>query len=246
MTRDGLHLDDLTVWRGDRPVVNAATLTSKPGQITALLGPNGAGKSSLVLAIAGAIPVRSGSITIDGDLLRAGRPERTRRAGLAVAPEGHRVLRDLTVGDNLRVAAGRASRHELGEARSRVLDTFPELHDLLDRPAGLLSGGQQQMLALAQAVINRPRYLVVDELSLGLAPVVLRRLTTALTEIARQGTGVLLIEQFTAVALSLATDAYVLSHGHICYSGASAELRDNPELLRNAYLADSGNEQEGQ
>jgi len=232
---DALVLEDVSVSRGGRTVVREVSLTVPVGEITALLGPNGAGKSSLVLAVAGVLPVAGGTIRAGTKKLAGGRPEQIRAAGVATVPEGHRVLGDLSVDDNLRVAAGRLARGERDAARKRVLELFGELGELGDRRAGSLSGGQQQMLALGQAVIGQPRYLIVDELSLGLAPVVVRRLVPALHEIARQGVGVLLIEQFTSLALSVATNAHVLVRGRLRLSEAAERLRAQPELLADSY-----------
>ena len=189
-----LRVEGLTVARGGRDVVREVSLHVPAGQVTALLGPNGAGKSSLVLALTGTLPVRAGGITLDGTELRGRRPDAVRAAGLAAAPEGHRILGDLTVADNLRVAGSRLGKAAYRDGVGRVFSLFPELEALADRRAGKLSGGQQQMVALGQAVIDSPRYLVIDELSLGLAPVVVRRLAPTLTQIAEQGVGVLLSE----------------------------------------------------
>ena len=231
----GLRIDGLVVARGGRDVVRGISLDVPPGQVTALLGPNGAGKSSLVLALTGALPARAGSVTVDGIELRGRRPDVIRSAGLAAAPEGHRILGDLTVADNLRVAGARLRKAEYRNGADRVLALFPELQALLERPAGKLSGGQQQMVAIGQALIDSPRYLVIDELSLGLAPVVVRRLAPTLTAIAGQGVGVLLIEQFTTLALSLSRSAAVLVRGRIELVEDAATLRDNPQLVQRAY-----------
>jgi branched-chain amino acid transport system ATP-binding protein len=235
MSDDALVLEDVTVARGGRTVVRGASLEVPLGEITALLGPNGAGKSSLVLAVAGVLSVAGGTIRAGDTRLSGRRPERVRAAGVATVPEGHRVLGDLSVDDNLRVAAGRLARSERAAALARVLDLFGELRELGGRQAGSLSGGQQQMLAIAQGVIGRPQYLIVDELSLGLAPVVVRRLVPALHEIADQGVGVLLIEQFTSLALGVATNAHVLVRGRLRLSEKAATLRDRPELLADSY-----------
>ena len=232
---DALVLEEVSVARGGRTVVRGVSLAVPVGEITALLGPNGAGKSSLVLAVAGVLPLAGGTIRAGATPLTGRRPERVRAAGVATVPEGHRVLGDLSVDDNLRVAARRLARGDRDAARERVLDLFSELRELGDRRAGSLSGGEQQMLALGQAVIGRPRYLIVDELSLGLAPVVVRRLVPALHEVARQGVGVLLIEQFTALALGVATNAHVLVRGRLRLSEAAATLRDQPDLLADSY-----------
>jgi branched-chain amino acid transport system ATP-binding protein len=233
---DALVVDDVTVARGGRDVVHGVSLAVPRGEVTALLGPNGAGKSSLVLAIAGVLPARSGSIAAGGRQLSGRSPDAIRAHGVAVVPEGHRVLGNLSVSDNLRVAASRMTRDEEAAGRERVLDLLPELRGLLERPAGRLSGGEQQMLALAQAVLDPPDFLVIDELSLGLAPVVVRRLVPTLAQIAASGVGVLLIEQFTSVALSLATTAGVLVRGRLRLLEDAATLRERPELVHHAYL----------
>ena len=145
------------------------------------------------------------------------------------------MLRDLSVDDNLRVAAAQLPRRDRVAAVRRVHELFGELRDVGDRRAGSLSGGQQQMVALAQAIVARPDYLIVDELSLGLAPVVVRRLVPALREIAAQGVGVLLIEQFTSLALGLASTAHVLVRGRVHLSESTEVLRQKPELLAASY-----------
>ena len=231
-----LSLNGLTVERGRRAVVRDVSLDVPAGDVTALLGPNGAGKSSLVLAVGGVLRPIAGSVQMDGRDLARQRPELIRRAGVAIVPEGRRLLPDLTVADNIRVAAYTLSADRAKAGRSRVLELFPELTRRLSVPARALSGGEQQMLVLAQAIISAPRYLLIDELSLGLAPVIVNRLLPTIREIAAAGIGVLLIEQFAAVALGLATTAHILEGGRIRYSGPASELRDHPELLRSAYL----------
>jgi len=231
-----LSIDGLVVERGRRAVVREVSLAVPAGDVTALLGPNGAGKSSLVLAVGGVLRPLAGSVRMDGRDLARQRPELIRRAGVAIVPEGRRLLPDLTVEDNIRVAAYSLSAEKAKAGRSRVLELFPELTRRLSAPARALSGGEQQMLVLAQAIISAPRYLLIDELSLGLAPVIVNRLMPTIREIAAAGVGVLLIEQFAAVALGLATTAFVIEGGRIRYSGSASELRDHPELLRSAYL----------
>jgi branched-chain amino acid transport system ATP-binding protein len=231
-----LELKDLTVERGGRPVVRQVSVAIPPGQVTALLGPNGAGKSTLVLAVGGVLRPKSGTVLLDAAELASRRPERIRQAGVAIVPEGRRLLPDLTVEDNLRVASYPLSREQARSGRERVLDLFPQLGRRLSALARTLSGGEQQMVVLAQALITQPRYLLIDELSLGLAPVVVSRLVPVVRAVAESGTGVLLIEQFTAVALSLAADAHIMEGGRIRFSGRASELRDNPALLRSAYL----------
>jgi branched-chain amino acid transport system ATP-binding protein len=204
--------------------------------VTALLGPNGAGKSTLVLAVGGVLRPKAGSVLLDGAELTGRRPERIRQAGLAIVPEGRRLLPDLTVEDNLRVASYALTREQAKAGRDRALELFPQLGKRLAAQARTLSGGEQQMLVLAQALIGQPRYLLIDELSLGLAPVVVGRLIPVIRAVAAAGAGVLLIEQFATVALSLASHAHIMEGGRIRFSGPAAQLRDNPGLLRSAYL----------
>ncbi len=233
----GLEVLKLNVKRGSKAVLHGVDLAIAPGKITALLGANGAGKSSLVLAIAGALAVTGGTILLDGKPLMGLRPEMIRALGVAAVPEGHQVLGELSVEDNLKVAGSHLSRAELRPAIEAALETFPELRERLNARSGHMSGGQQQMLALAQAIISRPRYLLADELSFGLAPVIVARLVPVLQTLASQGVGVLLIEQFTHIALKIADRAYVMERGRICFEGEPNELVKNPEILHSAYLA---------
>jgi branched-chain amino acid transport system ATP-binding protein len=230
-----LTITGLSVDRGDREVLHGVDLTALPGTVTALLGPNGAGKSSLVLTIAGVLHPTRGRVLVDDVDVTGHTPDAVRAAGLATVPEGHRVLGDLSVADNLRTAALLVERSGRAAAVERVLSLFDELRDLTDRRAGSLSGGQQQMVAIAQALVSQPKYLVIDEMSLGLAPVVVRRLVPALDRIAAAGVGVLLIEQFTAVALGISSQTYAMSQGRVVFSAPASELREDPRLLEQAY-----------
>ena len=230
-----LALRDLTVARGGRPVVQDVSLEIPTGEVTALLGPNGAGKSSLVLAVGGVLRPHGGAVTLDGNDLTGRRPERVRKAGVAVVPEGRRLLSELSVADNLRVATYSLSKEDAKAGLEHAHDLFPELDKRLDLPARSLSGGEQQML-LAQALVSRPSFMLIDELSLGLAPVVVQRLIPTIRTIAQSGVGVLLIEQFATVALDLAERAYVMDRGRIRFSGTADELKAAPDLLHTAYL----------
>ena len=232
---DSLRLSEVTVERGGRPVARDVSFEIPPGEVTALLGPNGAGKSSLVLAVAGVLP-KTGSIKIGDDELSGRRPERIRKAGVAVVPEGRRLLPELTVDDNLQVATY-ALRGSAGkERREYALELFPELKARLDARARSLSGGEQQMVVLAQALVSQPKFILIDELSLGLAPVVVKRLIPTIRTVAESGVGVLLIEQFATVALGLANGAHVMEGGELRFSGSANELKEHPELLESAYL----------
>ncbi len=231
-----LRVEELSVARAGNTVVHEVSLEIPSGEVTALLGANGAGKSTLVLAIAGVIRPTAGKVVLgEQDLTRA-RPERIRAAGVAVVPEGRRMLHDLTVEDNLRVATYALSGRTHGPGSRTRTQLFPQLEERRNALARSLSGGEQQMLVLAQALVSRPKILVVDELSLGLAPIVVKSLVPTLAEVAASGVGVLLIEQFAHVALGLARKAYVLEGGRVRYEGTAEELQRNPDILQSAYL----------
>jgi branched-chain amino acid transport system ATP-binding protein len=231
-----LELRELTVERGGRPVVKDVTIPVPAGEVTALLGPNGAGKSSMVLAVGGVIRPRHGSVLLDGTELAGKRPERIRAAGVAIVPEGRRLLPDLSVDDNIKVATYSLSKQAAAEGRARALELFPRLGERLTVSARLLSGGEQQMVVLAQALVSQPKYILIDELSLGLAPVIVNQLIPVIRSLVASGIGVLLIEQFAAVALSVSTSAHVMEGGVLRYSGTAAELTARPEVLQSAYL----------
>ncbi|MGH2930816.1 MAG: ABC transporter ATP-binding protein [Solirubrobacteraceae bacterium] len=240
-----LKLEGLVVPRGGRDVVRDVTIELTPGEVTALLGPNGAGKSSMVLAVGGVLQLTSGKVMLDGSDLAGRRPEHIRRAGLAIVPEGRRLLPELTVDDNLMVATYALGAADAKAGRERALEMFPELQKRLTNPARALSGGEQQMVVLAQALVSKPKFVIIDELSLGLAPVVVQRLIPTIQTVAESGIGVLLIEQFAPVALAMSNRAYVMEGGRVQYSGTAQELRDRPELLHSAYLLRGGEEDAG-
>jgi branched-chain amino acid transport system ATP-binding protein len=231
-----LKIDGLKVSRGGHPVLHGISLEVPQGQITTLLGPNGAGKSTMVLAVGGVLRPTDGAVSVDGKNLTKMRPELIRAAGVAIVPEGRRLLPDLTVEDNLRVATYSLTREDAKKGVQYATELFPHLETRWKAVARTLSGGEQQMVVLAQALVSRPKFVLVDELSLGLAPVVVQRLIPALEEAASQGVGVLLIEQFVHVALGLAQGAYVIENGRMVYEGTAAELKNHPERLHSAYL----------
>ena len=231
-----LALDGVTIARNGRPVVSDVNLTIPAGEVTALLGPNGAGKSSMVLGVAGVLKPESGTVKLDGEDLTGRRPERIRQAGVAVVPEGRRLLSDLTVEDNLAVACYSLSREDARAGREWALELFPELQQRLDTAARSLSGGEQQMLVLSQALVSKPTVMLIDELSLGLAPVIIKRLIPTIRTVAESGVGVLLIEQFATVALGLANRVHVMDRGRIELSASATELKENPDLLHSSYL----------
>ncbi len=231
-----LALRGLTVPRGGRAVVRDVSIDIPAGSVTALLGPNGAGKSSLVLAVGGVLRPTAGAAPLGGQDFAGGRPERIRRAGIAIVPEGRRLLSELTVEENIRVATYALSRAQARDGREQALELFPEIGRRLAAPARTLSGGEQQMVVLAQALVSQPRYVLIDELSLGLAPVIVNRLIPAIRAVAQSGIGVLLIEQFATIALGLAWPGLPDRRRPVRHHGPASELRDNPELLRSAYL----------
>jgi branched-chain amino acid transport system ATP-binding protein len=231
-----LQVRGLRVIRGGKTVVHGVDLDVGPGEIVAMLGPNGAGKSSTVLALAGAIPRAQGDVLLDGKALDGLSADAVRRAGLAIVPEGHQVLGALSVRDNLLAAALALPRRQADAALDRVLRVLPELAGRLEQPARSLSGGQKQMVCIGQALIVSPRVLVIDELSLGLAPLVVSRLAGVVRASAAEGVGVLLIEQFTTLALGMSTRACVLQRGRAVWSGESSLLREQPDILHSSYL----------
>ena len=230
-----LEVKGLSVSDGGRILVAGVDLVIEPGKVTAVIGANGAGKSELVLALAGVMAISAGEVTLDGRRLNGLGPEAIRRAGVAAVPEGHRVLSALSVQDNLR-AAGSLLGSGAADQLRRTYAIFPELAERKDQLAGTMSGGQQQMLALGHALMASPRYLLIDEMSLGLAPLIVKRLLGVVTALKAQGVGILLIEQFTELALGIAETAVVLRSGKMRYHGAAQPLADDAGLLHSAYF----------
>ena len=231
----GLTVRGLTVTDGARALVQGVDLDITPGKVTAVIGANGAGKSELVLALAGVLQMSAGEVMLDGQPLVRLAPEAIRRAGIAAIPEGHRVLTGLSVDDNLR-AAGSLIRDDLVGRLAETYATFPELAERKGQLGGTLSGGQQQMLALGHALMCRPRYLLIDEMSLGLAPLIVKRLLGVVAALKDRGVGILLIEQFTDLALGMAESAIVLRSGKMRYNGPAKALAEDPQLLHHSYF----------
>jgi branched-chain amino acid transport system ATP-binding protein len=231
-----MQINDVVVHRASRRIVHGVTFEVPAGEVTTMLGPNGAGKSTLAAAIAGLLRITGGDVLVDGESIANRRPEKVRGAGVSVVPEGRRLLPDLTIEENMKVATYSLPKAAANEGIEYTLSLFPELEKRWKIGGRLLSGGEQQMVVLAQALVSKPKVLVVDELSLGLAPIVVKRLVPVLQQVADAGVGVLLIEQFAHVALAVATTAHVLEGGRIRYTGAADELRENPDLLHAAYL----------
>ncbi|MFM7126640.1 MAG: ABC transporter ATP-binding protein [Actinomycetota bacterium] len=230
-----LQIDDLHTGYNGVSVVRGLNVHVDEGEVVALLGPNGAGKTTTLLTTSGLIPVISGDVKVFGKSVAGRRPHMIAREGLAHVPEGRALFYQLTVGENLRLGAAKGSADI-----KKALGYFPALEPILDRRAGLLSGGEQQMLAMARALTVSPRLLMVDEMSLGLAPIIVERLLPILRQIADEtGAGVLLVEQHVHMALQVADRAYVLSHGELTMEGKASDLAKDRSLIEASYLGES-------
>ncbi|GAB3036398.1 ABC transporter ATP-binding protein [Parafrigoribacterium mesophilum] len=244
-----LNVENVVVRYGALEALHGVSIDVPSGEFVAILGRNGAGKSSLVGAISGMLPLSAGSVRHDGERIDGRGPTHVVRDGIAVVPEGRQLFGTLTVSDNLRLGAyGKTALGLGGFVRSllpkqpaveasviRVLDLLPELKELLAREAGTLSGGQQQMVAVGRALMADPSVLLVDELSLGLAPIVVHRLLEHLESLNEKGMSIVLIEQNITLALRASRTAYVLEGGVVRFYGPSAELARDGKVL-TAYL----------
>ncbi len=229
-----LELDEVEARYGPVQALHGISLTVGDGEVVAVLGANGAGKTTTLRAISGTVS-RSGAIELDGKPVRAG-PEAAARAGIAHVPEGRGTFVDLTVNENLRLGAYTRRDREVKADIERVGEYFPWLAERGAQRAGTLSGGEQQMLALARALMSRPRLLLLDEPSLGLAPMVVREFFRVVRELnEKEGLTVLVVEQDARIALSISRRAYVLEVGRVALAGTSEELRGN-ESIRRSYL----------
>lgn len=229
-----LQVSGLRVHYGMIEAVKGIDLTIAGGRITALLGANGAGKSTTLLTLSGLLRSSSGSIFFDGVELRDLPPHRIVELGLIQVPEGREILTTLSVRENLLLGAYR-HRDEIEEDLAKVLVLFPRLKERLHGPAGNLSGGEQQMLAIARALMARPRLLLLDEPSMGLAPLLVREIFKTLRGLNEAGLTILLVEQNVRQALRIAHFAYVMENGRVALAGPSEELLDNPKVI-DAYL----------
>jgi branched-chain amino acid transport system ATP-binding protein len=222
-----LEARGLSAGYGSRPVVHDIDFEVRPGEIVALLGPNGAGKTTTLLALSGELRPLAGEVLLNGVATKAPLHRRA-KDGLAYVPEERAVLRSLSCRDNLR--AGDADL-------ARAIELFPELERRLDVAGGLLSGGEQQMLGLGRAMSRDPKVLIVDELSLGLAPLVVNKLFAALRAAADRGTGVLIVEQHVRQVLAIADRAHVLQRGRVRISGSAASMLENIAEIESSYLS---------
>jgi branched-chain amino acid transport system ATP-binding protein len=231
-----LSVEGLVARYGPIEALRGVDLTVGEGEIVALIGANGAGKSTLLMSVSGVVPAAHGRILFDGVDIRGMAPHRVARAGIAHVPEGRRVFPRMTVEENLQMGAIAAAPAIADDERRRAYDLFPVLAERRRQRAGTLSGGEQQMLAIARALMSRPRLLLLDEPSLGLAPLMVKRIFAAIAAInAERGTTVLLVEQNAHHGLRISARAYVLAQGRVCLSGASAELVRNADV-RALYL----------
>jgi branched-chain amino acid transport system ATP-binding protein len=231
-----LEVRDLVAGYGRAQALWEIDLRVEDGEIVTMLGPNGAGKSTLVNAISGLIATWSGTVELDGRGLTDVPSHRVAERGIAVVPEGRRIFPEMSVADNLAVGAyNNRAREASDETLAWVHGIFPRLEERSGQPAGSLSGGEQQMLAIGRALMAKPSLLLLDEPSLGLAPIMVEAIFEVLRQINESGVSILLVEQNAIDALNLATRGYVLEEGRIVIEGASSELLEN-EALRKAYL----------
>ncbi|WP_068166015.1 ABC transporter ATP-binding protein [Rhodococcus phenolicus] len=218
-----------------RPCVRDVELEVEKGTITCLLGPNGAGKTTLLLSLAGLLPRFDGEVLVDGSAVTAGRPRDAVRSGMVLVPDDRALFRELTTTNNLRLAV-RERRRRSG-AVDEVLEYFPALDKRLGVAAGRLSGGEQQMLAIGRAILQRPKVLLIDELSMGLAPVIVDEILTVLRRLAKEREmSVVLVEQHVRLALDVADEAVVLVHGSVALAESASSLRSDPVRIEHAYL----------
>ncbi len=233
-----LTVENINVYYGNLQALRDLSFSVGAGEIVSLIGANGAGKSATLKTVSGVLCPRSGRIAFE-DREIAGLPQhRIARMGISLVPEGRGIFANMSVRENLEMGAYcRAPGKETDQAMARVFGLFPRLRERISQPAGTLSGGEQQMLAIGRALAARPSLLLLDEPSMGLSPLLVREIFRLIREINRAGTTILLVEQNASMALSVAHRAYVLENGAIALSGTSSALRDDPKV-RAAYLGD--------
>jgi branched-chain amino acid transport system ATP-binding protein len=231
-----LEVRDLQVAYGAAPALWGVSLDVRDGELLCVVGPNGAGKTTLINTIAGILRARAGRIVFDGQDITQLAPHRFCEAGIAIVPEGRRLFTGMSVLENLELGSYLpAAKSHRKQSLDAALELFPVLHEKLASPAGELSGGQQQMVAIARALMARPRLLLLDEPSLGLSPLIVHDMFAAIRRINATGVSVLVVEQNVAMAMDVSTRAYVLEEGRVVAEGSPDELLARPEIQR-AYL----------
>jgi len=236
MPEKALEVHEVEVRYGAVPALRGATLSIDQGEIVGLVGPNGAGKSTLLHAVMGALPIAGGSVRFEGRPLAGVPTERIVRQGMALVPEGRHIFPDLSVDENLRLGlVGRGSTTGIAEDLQWVGTLFPVVHEFRDRQAGLLSGGQQQQLAIARALVSKPRLLLLDEPSLGLAPSVVETVWSTLSQIRETGVTILLVEQRAQITVGFADRTYVLGDGRVKMQLGPQDA-DDTERMVEAYF----------
>jgi branched-chain amino acid transport system ATP-binding protein len=227
-----LQIEELEAGYDGLPVLHKASVSVRPGSMVAVIGPNGAGKSTLLRAASGLIKPSGGSVSVDGRRLRFVSEADVVKAGVAHVPEGRQVFANLSVETNLRLGAFAVRRRtDVRERIDQMLELFPDLSGRLGDYAGSLSGGQQQMLAIARGLMSSPRYLMLDEPSLGLAPLVVEKIFSVLLQLRQQGVGILLVEQNGRMALAKADEGCLLEQGVVTMSGTGRKLLNNPAVV---------------
>ena len=233
-----LEVSDLHVYYGKIHALKGVSFRVAQGEIVTLLGNNGAGKTTTLRTLSGLLAPRGGEVRLDGAPLGGIAPHDIVLRGITHVPEGRRIFNRLTVVENLEMGAYTRADRGIGEAMDRVFAIFPRLKARRTQTAGTLSGGEQQMLAIGRALMARPRLLLLDEPSMGLAPVLVEQIFETVQTINRQGVTILLVEQNAAMALAIAGRGYVLETGEVALEGPAASLADNPEV-RRAYLGEA-------
>lgn len=231
VTAPGLTVDSVTAGYGEVEVLESVSLDIPAAAITALLGPNGAGKTTLLRVISGSLRPTLGRVLFNGEDISLARPSARAQAGLCMIPEGRGVFPNLTVAENLQLAT---PRWVSADRREEALAAFPILRDRLDQRAGTMSGGQQQMLALCRCFVTEPKIVLLDEVSMGLAPRIVDEIFVALEHLAVQGVALLLVEQYIHRALAMASHVHVLARGQLSFSGPPSEISE--ERLTASYL----------
>ena len=233
-----LEIENMHSYYGNIHALRGVSLTVEEGEVVTLIGSNGAGKTTTLRSINGVLPPRQGKVVFDGEEIQNVPAHGMVTKGIAQSPEGRKIFSRMTVRENLEMGAyHRNDRDGIRQDMDRVFELFPRLQERIKQEAGTMSGGEQQMLAIGRALMSRPKLLLLDEPSMGLAPVLVERIFDIIKEINQQGTTILLVEQNANVALEIATRGYVLESGNIVNAAAAEELRQDPKV-REAYLGE--------